>query len=1144
MAKDSTSAAGVGVGREINPDGTVASETRRGHTTFFHYDSLSRPTLTTPPAGNEIHTDYDNSGGATVSVTRGSSSLVTTVDGFGRPIGTTNSQGVQTSARYDEEGRKTFESLPFHGGEVGDSIDVDAIGRTRGRHHNDSTTVTTDYQLGPAGYDVRITDENGRTTIQHMTASGDPRSARLSGVTDANGLTWGYEYHVTGALRKAISPDSAVAPRELTYNSHNQLATETHPESGTTTYSIYDDAGNMKRKVDAAGTVFDYNYDDDNRLTNVSASGPLGSHVVEIGYEHNSNNRQQVVVDGGASLTFDYDDASRPRQRTETIHGNTLATLYTYDGDNLGTIQYPTGRIVAYTYDSEGQPVSVRDVTTAGHEYTFADGASYHASGALQSYLTGNGLVHKYDYDQSRYWTTCIQVSLSGNSQCLDGTSLLSISYENYDHVGNVRQIETRRGGAASSAETFTYDPLDRLATMDGHGAYGFGGFDYDAHGNRVSNAYGSYSYYPGTLRLQSQGQDTFGYDGNGNMTTATTSGLTTQYSYRPDNMMAQATSSAGTSSYEYDGDQQRVARTLGVGTAAQSTTLYSYGPAGQMLGEYLETAGGVAPVRDYIYLGSKLIASVDAPRPSVAFTTTGAVVSEGAGSVSATIVLTTPDGHPLNYDVTVDYSTVDGTATAGHNYVPLTGTLTFHHGSASGSTHTIAVTLIDDAVPETNEAFQISLSAPSAADLGLASFAVTMIDNEPRLQAGLWVGSWPLTSSTASGRFSVRGWALDVNASNGTGVDSVTVYAKQGAGSPIPLGTTAPTGPVPPDVEARLGQRAHTAGFGVGPVLLPLGTYDLYLTAHFTHDGSTQESPHTTITVIPETDLRRAGDFDGIQGTEVVAYNTSSGMWSMLNSGTNYTSATNRSWGGTGYQPVPGDYDGDGLTDYGLYVPATGNWYVLLSGQNFTTSMTMSAGGPGWTAVPGDYDGDGRTDFGVYNTTTGQWYVLKSSTGYTTSLSISYGGTGWTPVPADFDGDGRTDIGVYQASTGTWSIPFSSTNFTTGVTQYAGGATWIPVAADYDGDRKADIVVYDTATGVWYGLKSSTGYTTSINVSCGSPGDVPVKGDYDGDGKADPAVYTPSTGAWVIRLSSTNYASTLTFSWGGAGYVAVPQYP
>jgi hypothetical protein len=291
--------------------------------------------------------------------------------------------------------------------------------------------------------------------------------------------------------------------------------------------------------------------------------------------------------------------------------------------------------------------------------------------------------------------------------------------------------------------------------------------------------------------------------------------------------------------------------------------------------------------------------------------------------------------------------------------------------------------------------------------------------------------------------------------------------------------------------------------------------------------------------------DTRRAGDFDGDGKTDITVYTAASGMWYTLTSSSNYTAATNRSWGGTSYAPVPGDYDGDGKTDYGLYSPLTGNWVVLLSGSGFTTTLTKSAGGTGWVTVPADYDGDGKTDIGVYNATTGQWYILLSGSGYTTTLSKSWGGSGYTAVPGDFDGDGKTDLGVYNSTTGAWSVLLSSTSYTTTLVKTVGGTGYIPVQADYDGDGKTDFVVYNTTTGLWYGLKSSTSYTTTLSVSWGGSGYTPIRADFDGDGKADLAIYQGSTGNWYALLSSTNYTTSLSKSWGGGpGYSALPTYP
>ena len=57
---------------------------------------------------------------------------------------------------------------------------------------------------------------------------------------------------------------------------------------------------------------------------------------------------------------------------------------------------------------------------------------------------------------------------------------------------------------------------------------------------------------------------------------------------------------------------------------------------------------------------------------------------------------------------VTLSYTTADGTATAGADYVAAAGTITFPPG---GTTATVAVDVVGDAVDEPNETFHVVLS-------------------------------------------------------------------------------------------------------------------------------------------------------------------------------------------------------------------------------------------------------------------------------------------------------------------------------------------------------------------------------------------------------------------------------------------------
>ncbi|NOX53422.1 MAG: hypothetical protein GXP27_03090, partial [Planctomycetes bacterium] len=74
-------------------------------------------------------------------------------------------------------------------------------------------------------------------------------------------------------------------------------------------------------------------------------------------------------------------------------------------------------------------------------------------------------------------------------------------------------------------------------------------------------------------------------------------------------------------------------------------------------------------------------------------------------------VTLSRPSADP----VTVQYTTVDGTATAGRDYEPVAGTLTFLPGD---TTETVTVIVLGNGIPEPDRVFQVRLSNPVNADL------------------------------------------------------------------------------------------------------------------------------------------------------------------------------------------------------------------------------------------------------------------------------------------------------------------------------------------------------------------------------------------------------------------------------------------
>ncbi len=78
---------------------------------------------------------------------------------------------------------------------------------------------------------------------------------------------------------------------------------------------------------------------------------------------------------------------------------------------------------------------------------------------------------------------------------------------------------------------------------------------------------------------------------------------------------------------------------------------------------------------------------------------------------------------------MTVDYTSANGTATAGSDYTTQSGTLTFAPGV---TTQPISVLIVGDLSDEPNETFSVTLSSPAGARLGtIPSTTVTITDDD-----------------------------------------------------------------------------------------------------------------------------------------------------------------------------------------------------------------------------------------------------------------------------------------------------------------------------------------------------------------------------------------------------------------------------
>ena len=121
--------------------------------------------------------------------------------------------------------------------------------------------------------------------------------------------------------------------------------------------------------------------------------------------------------------------------------------------------------------------------------------------------------------------------------------------------------------------------------------------------------------------------------------------------------------------------------------------------------------------------------------------------------------------------DVTVDYATVDGTATAGVDYLATSGTLTIPAGQTSG---TITVSVLGDLIPTPSETFTLSLSNPVGAKIVPPTSATgTILDTYKYLTA--------LTLKIKKGTTTIKAKGLIQAATTGMPI-KVSLQKKKGA--------------------------------------------------------------------------------------------------------------------------------------------------------------------------------------------------------------------------------------------------------------------------------------------------------------------------------------------------------------------------
>lgn len=556
---------------------TAITDTQ-GRVTSFTSDSAGRITKLTDPTGRTTTYTYDSNNNLVAA--KDLAGKTTTFAYTGSTLTQiTDPNGHITQCSYDTLHRVT-------------SI-LDATGASTTFTYNTGSTVLTDANNHQTTYSY---DSQNRVT-QTVDALGHAQSTtwtsddNVQQVTDALTQVTTLTYDAKNNLTSATEPTTANANFTYTDSTHPYFATSTtDPQAHTLAYT-YDTPGNPTTTTDGLSTQNTVSQTYNTNGTVASQTDGDG-HTTTYSYDSKGNLTTITPPIPLGTLNATYDGLSRVITLTD---GRGQTTSVTYDAmDRITKFTYADGSQVSYTYDSNGNLISMVD-TTGTTTFTYDQdnrllqktlpnlvniSATYDGEGNLTSFTDSSGTVH-YAYNAVNLLTTLTEPNGAQTSYTYDaddrktGTSYpngVAITYT-YDTAGHLTSITTKHGSTTLASFSYTYiNPTTQQATDLRYSVTDASNnvttYTYDAL-NRLTEA----KTNNGSTLVSDY---VYTYDGAGNRTSMNANGVTTSYAYNAANELTSTTTGGATITYSYDADGNPTGSSAGLAltyNAASQTT-------------------------------------------------------------------------------------------------------------------------------------------------------------------------------------------------------------------------------------------------------------------------------------------------------------------------------------------------------------------------------------------------------------------------------------------------------------------------------------------------------------------------------------------------------------------------------------------
>ena len=514
--------------------------------TNYTYDNYWRPNSVATVAGTQYF-DYPAVNETERYMTFGSSEIdsITTVDGLSRPVLQQTRQSpssnyfdsVQTT--YDSAGNPATVSMPYTGtlGQTAPSgtpvatTTFDGMGRAV--KAVDGGGGETDYAYTENDTLSTVVGTSGAPTVsrqEQMDGLGrlesvcEINSATGTWAAGACGQTVAANGYLTAYTRNALGQITAVAQdsqsgnggeeaRGFSLDQLGRLTEEVNPETGTTAYTYDTDSacgtsdGDLVKRVDNAGNVTCYAYDQAHRVTEIAYPTVAGGFVrppakyfvydsasVDGAAMAYAKGRLAEAYTGSPSakitdLGFSYDVAGRPTEvwQSSPNSGGYYASSLTYSANGAPSGLYVPGLASEFTYglDGEGR-VNAVDYGSSPLVYPYSatsypHGAAYTSLG-LSGLEFGSGDYDTFTYDAntgrmsgwqstvgSQTDTGQLQWYASGELETMQVTDNITGSSDSqdcgytFDALGRIAGMGNGPGGACLWSQSYSFDPFGNL---------------------------------------------------------------------------------------------------------------------------------------------------------------------------------------------------------------------------------------------------------------------------------------------------------------------------------------------------------------------------------------------------------------------------------------------------------------------------------------------------------------------------------------------------------------------------------------------------------------------------------------------------------------------------------------------------------